>query len=493
MKTQHIFKLAVASASIVLSPASAEVSIEDPEIIQQGNDAAWLDEAKFGLFIHWGIYSQRGCGEWVMSNKKIQIDDYKKNAETFNPVQFDAKEWVSVAKDAGMKYIIITSKHHDGFCLFDSDVDDYNSVDGTPFGRDIIKELKEECDKQGIRFGVYYSQAQDWYHPGGQNGKRVFDPKQEGDFQKYLHEVSIPQIKELITNYGVEHLWFDTPIQMNIEDGYAIGKVVQELAPKTLMNSRLLYHGNQAAGLNKEQLDQLEDVGVDFLSYKDRTIPENSPWEYWETCMTLSNAWGYREGDDAWKDRTTVIRMLTEVASKGGTLLLNVGPTGEGVIPAEGVNILKSVGDWLQINGEAIYGAERSPYGGYGEYSKISAERLKKIEEEERIARETGAELGASPESLKRTLDKIQNKRMHVSRDYHWLTTGRKGKVYVHVFKWDSSPIVLKDFKGEVRNVYCLADQERTLDYNLVDGTLSITLTGEAPDPASSVLCIKLK
>jgi len=177
----------------------------------------WFREAKFGLFIHWGIYSKHARGEWVMNREKIPVAEYAKLAETFNPVKFNADQWVAVAKNAGMKYITITSKHHDGFCIFDTVVDNYNIVDGTPFKRDVLNELKEACDKAGIKLGFYYSHAQDWYHPGG-SGKK-WDPVQKGDFRTYLDTVSIPQIKELLTQYEPTHLWFDTPHGMNADIG----------------------------------------------------------------------------------------------------------------------------------------------------------------------------------------------------------------------------------------------------------------------------------
>lgn len=306
--------------------------------------AAWMDEAKFGLFIHWGLYSTLGRGEWVMSSEKIPVAEYAKLADRFNPVKFNAEEWAAIAKNARMKYITITAKHHDGFALFDSAVDDCNVVHGTPFKRDILRELKEACDKAGVKLGLYYSQAQDWHHPGGQAHDRIWDPAQKGDFHEYLNTVSIPQIKEVLTQYKPTHLWFDTPIQMKTPDAYAIAKVVRAIKPDTLMNSRLLYHGRETETLDKLQLDELADMGVDFLSYRDRTIPENSLWKHWETCMTLNHSWGLRATDNRWKEPVEVIRQLVEVVSKGGAFLLNVGPTGEGEFPPESVAILSEVG-----------------------------------------------------------------------------------------------------------------------------------------------------
>jgi alpha-L-fucosidase len=442
------------------------------------NSAEWLDQDKFGMFIHWGLYSELARGEWVMNREKIPVAEYSELAETFNPVKFNADEWVAVAKNAGMKYITITSKHHDGFCMFDTAVDDYNIVDGTPFKRDILKELKTACDKAGIKLGFYYSQAQDWYHPGG-SGKKWDAAQRTGDFQTYVDTVSIPQIKELLA-YEPTHIWFDTPHSMTPEIGREIVNVIRAIKPDTLLNSRLMYHGNQVEGLKPAQLDELTDIGVDFLSYRDRTIPSDSPWEYWETCMTLNNSWGYNAGDNNWKTPKQVVMQLVEVVSKGGTFLLNIGPTAEGVIPQPAVACLAQVGNWLKVNGEAIYGAEKGGLAGEGVDVKISAAKQAKLEKE---ALATGA-------------GKAKKKRGE--KEYRWLATSRpaeKGapaKIYLHIFEWPDGKFEVKGIAGRVSKAYLLSNKTKPLMFSRKDGTVSIDLPESAPDPIASVVCLEL-
>ena len=443
----------------------------DTEIVER---AAWFDEAKYGMFIHWGLYSILEDGEWVFYHKKIPLTEYSQLAERFNPTKFDAEQWVKIAKGAGMKYITITSKHHDGFALFDSNVSKWDVVDATPYKRDLIKELAAACEKEGIRLGLYYSHAQDWYHHGGISDKRSWDAAQKGgDFEKYLKQVSIPQIKEILNQYNPALIWFDTPHRMDAKIASEIAAVVRDLKPNTLINSRLLYHGYQIATLTQEQLDELTDIGVDYLSYRDRQIPENSPWQYWETCMTLNHSWGYNAKDDNWKTPTKVIRQLVEVVSKGGSFLLNVGPTAEGEIPAESVEILTEVGAWLKVNGEAIYGATPTPLQGVG---IPSAESLRRIQAQEKMAAKTGA----GP-----------RKKIKPEIEYEWLATGKDGKIYIHLFKWPSEPFVLSNLEGKVSRAYLLADpKKKSLQYTQTAETLTVTFSAIPVDDKANVLCL---
>jgi alpha-L-fucosidase len=438
------------------------------------NRAVWMDEVKFGLFINMGLYSKLAGHEWVMSTQKIPVAEYAKLAETFNPVKFNAEEWVAVARNAGMKYITISSKHHEGFCLFDTAVDDYNIVDGTPFKRDMLKELKTACDKAGIKLGFYYSHAQDWYHPGGAGGK--WDPVQKtADFQTYVDTVAIPQIKELLA-YEPTHLWFDTPFSMKPEIGRKMVNAIRAIKPDTLVNSRLMYMGNQVEGLKPEQLDELEDIGVDFLSYRDRTIPPNSPWEYWETCMTLNDSWGYNKRDNNWKTPATVVKQLVEVVSKGGSFLLNVGPTAEGEIPKPAVDCLAQVGDWLKVHGESIYGATATPLEGVADVAPVSAARQAAAEAAEAQARATGAG---------------KAKQKHVEADYRWLATGREGKLYIHLFKWPAGTFDVNGISGPVGKAYFLSNKGTLLTFTQKDGAVSVTLPANAPDAITPVLCLE--
>jgi alpha-L-fucosidase len=330
---------------------------------------AWWHEAKFGMFIHWGLYAIPARGEWVMKKEKFPVAEYGKFAAQFNPVKFNAEAWVKIAKDAGMKYIIITAKHHDGFAMFGSKVSSYNIVDATPFHRDPMKELAAACAKEGIKLGFYYSQSHDWHFPGGGVPGLPWDPAQKGDFDHYLHTLAIPQVKELLSGYNPVVIWFDTPFYMTPAIAREFAQVVRSIHPETIFNSRLLYHGRDVPGLNQAQLDELRDIGVDYLSYGDRHIPDHPApsWQRnWETCMTLNGAWGFTASDHNWKSPQTVVQMLAEVVSKGGNFPLNFGPTAEGEMPPEAVKIVEQVGAWLRVNGEAIYGAGPSDLIGTG-------------------------------------------------------------------------------------------------------------------------------
>ena len=462
-------------AGSVTSCSYAQVINEPTADISTGR-AAWLDQAKYGMFIHWGVYSTLENGEWVMARSKIPVAQYKEMASKFNPTKFDADQWVAVAKKSGMQYITITSKHHDGFAMFDSDVSDYNIVDYTPFKRDVLKELKEACDKADIKLGFYYSQTQDWEYPGGAG--RKWDDAQRGDLQKYIAEKGIPQLREIM-RYNPTHVWFDTPHKMTVELGRELESIVHEANPDTIINSRLMYHGNQVEGLAKLQLDELKDIGVDFLSYRDRTIPPQSPWEYWETCMTLNGAWGYKATDQNWKTPKQVIMQLTEVVSKGGAFLLNVGPTAEGLIPEPAVKNLEAAGKWLKVNGESIYGASGTIFEGEGNFVTRTAEEQAALDKE---AAATGAG---------------KKKKGHRQKDYAWLATGRKGKLYIHFFEWPTEPFVLHGFdEDKVTGAYFLADpqQSQSLAKVTQDGeTVTITLPDQPIDKLDTVLCLTLE
>ena len=313
-------------------------------------------DEKFGMFIHWGLYAIPARGEWVMSYEKMAPEVYAKYAEQFNPVQFNAREWVRIAKDAGMRYIVITAKHHDGFAMFGSNASPYNIVEATPFRRDPLKELAEACAEEGIALGFYYSHCMDWYHPGGGSWKGT------GDFNTYIDDIVLPQLRELLTGYGpVFSLWFDMPSPQGGVRAGEMKDLLRSVSPETLINSRLLYGGAHVNVAKAEELENLRELDVDYLTYADRQIPSRTPWADWETCMTLNESWGYNKGDNHWKSPEDLIHQLIKVSSRGGNFLLNVGPTAEGVIPGPSVQNLKRVGDWLKVNGEAIYGTSASP------------------------------------------------------------------------------------------------------------------------------------
>jgi alpha-L-fucosidase len=356
-----LFTLNLRAAEIPLPPPPQDTPLMATNDVASAQRLQWWSAARFGMFIHWGLYSQWGChypgtnGELInggsahmMLRLKIPLADYAKIADVFDPTNFNADEWVSVAKNAGMKYMIFTSKHHDGFAMFNSPSCDYNIVARTPWHRDPVKELAAACRKQGIKFGVYYSLGRDWSDPDvpTKNGYRsnTWDfPEQTNSavFALYFKRKVVPQVTELLTQYHPAVLWFDTPEEITAAESQQLLALIHKLEPDCIVNSRI-GHG-------------LGDYGV-----QEQKIPggDTKPWE---TCMTLNHHWAYFMGDDNWKSPATVIHNLVDIASKGGNYLLDVGPTGQGVIQPEAVNILQQVGDWLKVNGEAIYGTKASP------------------------------------------------------------------------------------------------------------------------------------
>jgi alpha-L-fucosidase len=323
-----------------------------------------FNEAKFGMFIHWGLYAipagewkgerMPGISEWIMKRAEIPRAEYAALAESFNPVEFDADEWAQIARDAGMRYMVITSKHHDGFAMYDSDVSDYNVVDGTPFGRDVVAELLAACERVGIRFGVYYSHSIDWYDGGdggfalsGSEGRswpvNLHDPSPTS-FPDYLEGKAKPQVREILTRYpNMWLVWYDVPFRMSPETSFAFYEMTYALQPETIVGHRV---GN--------------DFG-DYVVPGDNKIPgQDVTYDRpWETVGTLNNSWGYKHFDDDWKSVEELLFWIVEIASMGGNYMLNVGPTAEGKIPAPSVERLQEVGRWLERNGEAIYGTSR--------------------------------------------------------------------------------------------------------------------------------------
>jgi alpha-L-fucosidase len=318
---------------------------------------AWWREARFGMFIHFGLYAvpagewngRTDYGEWIRNNAQIPIDTYDGFRARFNPTGFDAAAWVRLAKQAGMKYVIVTTKHHDGFCLFDSKETDFD-VMSTPFKRDIMKELSEACRREGMRLGWYYS-IMDWHHPDYLPRRGWERRSAEGaDFDRYVRYMKA-QLKELLTNYGkIDILWFDGQWEgtWNNDRGRDLYQYVRSLQPDIIVNNRV----------GRDQ-DAIGDFGT-----PEQEIPATGlPGVDWETCMTMNDNWGYNRADTNFKPAEDLIRKLADIASKGGNFLLNVGPTAEGVIPPESVDRLQSIGRWMQPNGESIHGTTASPLG----------------------------------------------------------------------------------------------------------------------------------
>ena len=315
---------------------------------------AWWREARFGMFIHWGLYAipagiwkgeqVEGIGEWLMFHKRIPRREYEALAKQFNPTQFDARAWVQLAVDAGMRYLVITTKHHDGFALFRSPCCPYNILDATSFDRDPLAELADACREAGLKLGFYYSQDQDWHDPDGSRNDWDF-VEEKKDFAAYLERKVKPQVRELLTQYGpVGLIWFDTPYTITREHSIELRDFVHRLQPQCLVSGRI---GN--------------DVG-DYGSLGDNQIPAGRVRADYETPATLNDTWGFKSTDHHWKSTATLILLLIDLASKGVNYLLNVGPTAQGLIPEPSAERLRAIGAWMQTNGEAIYGTGGSPF-----------------------------------------------------------------------------------------------------------------------------------
>jgi alpha-L-fucosidase len=320
-----------------------------------------FQEMRFGLFIHFGLYAIP-AGVWkqdtvpvgtiaehIMRIFQIPRDEYRQLASEFNPSAFNAKEYVSLAKQAGMNYIVITSKHHDGFAMFASDYDDYNIKDGTPYGKDLLKELSQECKKQGMKLGFYYSHTRDWdeYHSVCVHGNHWdWDKDDPGrDPQVYLDSKVKPQLTELLTNYGeIFCIWFDTPYIISREQAMDLYGHVKNLQPKCLINTRL----GQGLG--------------DYGSMGDNQIPPGVVSGVWETPGTMNHSWGYHIADSMWKSSEDLITQLVDLSSKNVNYLLNIGPKADGSIPEESVQRFKEIGEWISKNKEAIYKTGPSPW-----------------------------------------------------------------------------------------------------------------------------------
>ena len=415
----------------------------------------WWREARFGMFIHWGLYAvptgeykgQRSTriGEWIMEWASIPRAEYEKFAQQFNPVQFNAAEWVRYAKDAGMKYMVITSKHHDGFAMYDSAVSRYDIVDATPYHKDPIKALAAEARKQGLKFCFYYS-ILDWHHPSAYVDAPGKDPTagnrttkmRPGGKEEYVTYMKA-QLRELITNYDPAVLWFDGEWQdwWTEEDGQDLYRFVRALKPDIIINNRVGKGRQGMVGMSKTDREYSGDFGT-----PEQQIPANGlPGVDWESCMTMNTTWGFKFYDDQWKSPETIIRNLIDIASKGGNYLLNVGPTKEGLIPQPSVERLAEVGKWMRANGQAIYGTTASPFPSQLPFGRA---------------------------------------------------TSKAGRVYLEVFDWPADGSLRVPAWGKtVRKAYLLDNPKAALKLTQVSEGVTVQVPSKASDPIATVVVLE--
>ena len=454
---KNTYRSLIVAGSFLIAAAFAQAQTATP--IQAETKAArdarmaWWREAKFGMFIHWGVYSVPagyyqgkpvpGIGEWIMNKGKIPMAEYQQFAKEFDPTNFNADAWVKVAKAAGVKYIVITAKHHDGFAMFPSKANSWNIYDATPWHHDPLKELAAACRQQGIRLGFYYSQAQDWNNGGAAIGGK-WDPAQQHDMDDYIDKTAVPQVKELLTNYGPDVpavIWWDTPHDMNPERAKKLYDTVEKLRPDIIMNNRLV------GGFKG-------DTGTPEQKIPAKGLPGD-----WETCMTINDTWGYKRDDHHWKSAATLIRNLCDIASKGGNYLLNVGPDSTGVIPQPEVERLAAVGKWMDVNGEAIYGTSATCFG-------------------DELGKAVKAKDGYGNDTL-------------VSSGNDWRCTTKPGKIYIILFNWPTNGIFeLPAVKSAITRAFLLAGHQAVPFSQSATG-VTLKLPAAAPDAVASVVCLE--
>ncbi|MCK4854673.1 MAG: alpha-L-fucosidase [Bacteroidales bacterium] len=433
MIKKFVLLLSISMVLVLIMDCSTTPKNEG-EVEASSGDAermAWWREAKFGLFIHWGVYAvpagkygdNTNHGEWIMHSAKIPSAEYKEYANQFNPTKYDPEAWVKVAKEAGMRYIVITSKHHDGFALYPSDVTDWDVVDATPYGKDLLGPLVDEAKKAGLKMGFYYSQAQDWNHPGGAKSRFQegdgWDEAHKGDFDAYLENIALPQAREILSRYPLDIFWWDTPTWMNEERTRPFVEALKA-RPDIITNNRLGIDGDTKT--------------------PEQFVPVTGHEGDWETCMTMNRHWGYNAYDDDWKSSEELIHKLIEICSKGGNFLLNVGPTAEGEFPKPCIERLQDMGAWLKVNGESIYGTTKGPF------SYLS-----------------------------------------------WGAATRKDDLlYLHVTDWPENGKLHVPITSKAVSAALLVHPDKMLSIKAEHERIVIDLPAEAPDPVATVIILKL-
>jgi alpha-L-fucosidase len=436
----------ILTAAMLTAPALAKDYWLDETPAEREARMQWWVEARSGMFIHWGLYAVpagewnggTNHAEWIRTTAQIPKATYDQFLDQFNPVKFDADQWVSLAKEAGMKYIVITSKHHDGFCLWPSKLTEYD-VESTPFKRDILGELTAACRKQGVKMCFYHS-IMDWGHPNYPPRKWEKDrPQDQVDMVKYTAYMK-GQLKELIENYDPAVMWFDGEWEAawTHEMGKDLYQYVRALKPDIIINNRVDKGRKGMQGMTKEQKFR-GDFGT-----PEQEIPHTGmPGVNWESCMTMNRHWGWNKNDKNWKSTEDLVRKTIDIASKGGNYLLNIGPEPDGMFPDEAIERLKGIGKWMKTNGEAIY--------------------------------RTGASPTAQPAWGRITT------RKHASA-----TT-----LFLHVFDWPADGILRVPLANQAAKCHLLADPGRSFQtVSDPEAGLTVQLTGKAPDPISSTVVV---
>jgi alpha-L-fucosidase len=355
---KQIFALII---SLICLSATAQKNYLQESTTERDKRMQWWRDATFGMFIHWGAYSVpageykgkdvKGIAEWIMHSANIPIPEYEQFVREFNPQSFNAKEWVRIAKDAGVQYIVITSKHHDGFALWDSKVSNYDIMDFSPFKRDILMELTDACKAAGIKMCFYHS-IMDWHQPDAESKKDYTHQNTPNpDFARYRETYLKQQLTELIKKYDPEVLWFDGEWipEWTEDQGKDLYNYLRNLKPGLIINNRV---GKGRSGM--QGMNTYKDAAGDFGTPEQEILEGTSDFD-WESCMTMNDTWGFKKSDNNWKSAETLIDNLIDIAAKGGNYLLNVGPTAEGLIPAPSIERLGEMGKWLRVNKEAIY------------------------------------------------------------------------------------------------------------------------------------------
>ena len=442
-------------ASPAASPGSTAAAHGKETSAQKAERMAWWTDARFGLFIHWGLYAvpagewqgKRGYGEWIMEEADIPKAEYERLAERFNPVKYDPEAWARAAKDAGMKYVILTSKHHEGFAMWDTQGTDYNIARRTPYGKGVIEPLAEAARRQGLHFGVYYS-IMDWHDPSQRESKpgalnpTLIDPAQKA---RYVRDMKT-ELRELVERADVDVLWFDGEWVdwWTQEDARDLEAFLRGLKPDIIINNRIF---NSREG----SMAGISPAGMpgDFHT-PEQEVPAKGlgPGNYWESCMTMNQKWGFVNDSEAdWKSTGVLLRHLIDSASKGGNVLLNVGPTAEGEFPQRALQRMAGIGRWMQINGEAIHGTSATP--------------LEQTPAWGRITRKP-AEGGAAE------------------------------RLYLHVFDWPRDDVLRLPLAQAVSSARLLADPDARIGIDQGDGELRLRLPAAAPDPEVSVVRLDL-